>query len=172
MGMPLCCMNEKKEISIINNKNKIRQYLFTNDSDENDVKIIKIQNYFRVLLSKNKLNSLFNSTKSKISNELEEKKLINETRITECESYKIYEKLISEKKILPFSEQLENNSELNNLYSKISKFSFDIQHYIVTSPNEVYIGSWNINKRYHGRGGVYFLVVILMEIKMISLLIY
>ena len=150
--MSLCCMNERKEISDLNNGTKIKQYLFANDSDENDIKIIKIQNCVRVFLSQNKLNCLFNSTKSKISNELEEKKLINETRITECESHKIYKKLISEKKFLPFSEQLKKNPELNNLYSKISKFSFVIPNYIVTSPNEVYNGSWNISKRYHGHG--------------------
>ena len=155
MGMPLCCMNERKEILNKNNENKIKQYLLTTDSDEKISKIIKIQSYSRVFLSKNKLDSLFNSTKTKISNELEEKKLINETRITECESHKIYTKLISEKKILPFSEQLKNNPELNNLYSKISKFSFVIPNYIVTSPNEVYRGSWNINKRYHGHGVKY-----------------
>ena len=95
---------------------------------------------------------VFNSIKSKIFNELEEKKLINEATITECESYKIYTKLILEKKIVPFEEQLKNNKGLNNLYSKISKFSFIIPNYIVTSPNEVYNGSWNMRKRYNGHG--------------------
>ena len=152
MGMPLCCMGERKEISNINNENKIRQNLITNYSDDKIDKIIKIQSYVRVFLSQNKLHSLFNSIKSKITNELEEKKLINETTITQCESHKIYKKLISENKISPFSEKLKNNPELNNLYSKISKFSFVIPNYIVTSPNEVYNGSWNINKRYHGLG--------------------
>ena len=53
---------------------------------------------------------------------------------------------------MPFSEQLKINQELNNLYSKISKFSFVIPNYIATSPNELYNGSWNISKRYHGHG--------------------
>ena len=79
--MPLCCMNEREEISNINSDNKIKQFLFTKDSDENLYKIIKIQSYARRFLSKNKLNLVFNSTKSKIFNELEEKKLINEARI-------------------------------------------------------------------------------------------
>ena len=35
MGMPLCCMSERKEISNINSDNKIKQFLFTKDSDEN-----------------------------------------------------------------------------------------------------------------------------------------
>ena len=73
-------------------------------------------------------------------------------RITECESYKIYTKLILDKKIVRFEEQLKNNKDLNNLYSKISQFSFIIPNYIVTSPNEVYNGSWNMRKRYNGHG--------------------
>ena len=96
--MPLCCMSEGKEISNINSDNKIKQFLYTKDSDGNLYKIIKLQSYARRFLSKNKLDLVFNSIKTKIFNELEEKKLINEARITECESYKIYTKLILEKK--------------------------------------------------------------------------
>lgn len=151
--MPLCCMNERKELAINNNENTIKKCLYgNNNNDEETEKIIKIQSHVRGLLSQNKLNSLFTSIKEDISKELEQKKLINETRITECESYKTYFKLINEKKILPFSDQLKINQGLNNLYSKISKYSFIIPHYIVTSPNEVYKGYWNINKRYHGHG--------------------
>ena len=49
-------------------------------------------------------------------------------------------------------QKLIKNNNFNNFYSKFSKYSFSIEYYIVTSPNEVYKGSWNLNKRYHGYG--------------------
>lgn len=149
--MPLCCMNRRKENYIGNESDRIKRLLPRN-KDEQTYKIIKIQSCIRGFLSQKLLDSLYNSTKTQISKELEQKKLINESRIFSCESYLIYNKLISDKKIISFSELLKNNQELNSLYSKISKYSFIVPNYIVTSPNEVYKGSWNINKRYHGHG--------------------
>ena len=157
MGIPLCCMSERNEINSRNSENNIKQclpYQISNNDDRTN-KIIKIQSFVRGILSVNKFNSHFDSIKSHITQELEQKKLINENNITECESHLIYSQLISEKKILPFSEQLKQNEEFNNLYLKMSKYSFNIPHYIVTSPGEVYKGSWNVNKRYHGHGVKY-----------------
>ena len=158
MGIPLCCMSERSEMNNIKNENNISKYppyQITNNNDDKTNKIIKIQSFVRGFLSVNKFISLFDSLKSQIIQELEQKKLINENNITECESHLIYSKLISDKTILPFFEQLKQNEQYNNLYLKISKYSFNIPHYIVTSPEEVYKGSWNVNKRYHGHGVKY-----------------
>ena len=150
--MPLCCMNNRNDNFQVNKNGRIQQILPKNSDDVITDKIIKIQSCVRGFLSQNKLETLFNCTKTQISKELEQKKLINESRITSCESHLIYNKLISEKKLISFSDQLKNNQELNKFYSNISKYSFIVPNYIVTSPNEVYKGSWNINKRYHGHG--------------------
>ena len=156
MGMTLCCMGQRDETNNNNSGNNIQTCLpLPNYNDEKIYKIIKIQSFVRGILSQNKLASLFNSVKYQITKELEQKKLINETNITECESHLIYSKLIEENKIIPFSALLIKNKELNSLCLKISKYSFNIPHYIVTSPNEVYKGSWNVNKRYHGHGVKY-----------------
>jgi hypothetical protein len=66
--------------------------------DDTTIKIIKIQSAIRGYLSKNKFNSLFNSTISEITKELDKKKLINESIILESESHLMHSKLISKKK--------------------------------------------------------------------------
>ena len=156
MGLPLCSMCKRDIDNNIANENQIKK-LFPNGTFKGIIimKLIKIQSHVRGFLAKNKFSSLFQFIKDEVCKELDNKKLVNETNITECESHKIYQRLISEKKFILFSEQLKNNPELNNLYSTISKFSFVIPYYIVTSPNEVYKGSWNINKKYHGHGVKY-----------------
>ena len=145
-------MSQRNEINNNNHGNSIKIPTF---NDEKTYKIIKIQSFIRGILAQNKCTSLFNNSKSQISQELEQKKLINETNITECESHLIYSKLVADKKIIPFSVLLIKNQELNNLCLKLSKYSFTIPYYIITSPNEVYKGSWNLNKRYHGHGVKY-----------------
>ena len=156
MGVPICCVNENnKEI-------KSEKNIISNPSPEQKRKlsnIIKIQKNFRRFLSKIKFKSYFNNAKKIIINDLDKKKLMNQNIIEECESEKIYQKLIAQEKIQPFDVQI--NPDLNknirdknliNFYSILSKYSFNIPYYIVTSPNEVYKGSWNLNKRYHGYG--------------------
>ena len=157
MGIPLCC-NENKDIPDISDDKKIIKNLPpTSISNISNMiyKIIKIQSRIRVFLAQNKLNNLFDSIKFKIIRELEQKKLINEINIIECESHKYYTKYISSKKIFPFSQELKQNEELNKLILKLSKYSFVIPYYIVTSPNEVYKGSWNVYKKYNGYGVKY-----------------
>lgn len=154
MGMPLCCISKKNEFSNFNNENNIQVLSLPNKNDKFTEKIIKIQSWIRVYLSQNKLNSLFESTKSRIIKELDQKKLINKINITECESHMIY-KAIKEDKQNPFFEYINNSPELKNMLSKMTKYTFEIPYYIVTSPNEVYKGSWNINKKYHGHGVKY-----------------
>ena len=156
MGMPLCCICKRNDEIIRINENQIKS-IYPNKKSSNKIilKLIKIQSHIRGFLSKIKLYAFFNSLKKEISKELDKKKLVNEANITECESHKIYLKLISKNKSVIFQEQLKNNKELNNLYSTISKYSVIIPNYIVTSPNEVYKGSWSINKKYHGHGVKY-----------------
>ena len=157
MGSPLCCMRGKDEYSDTNNDKKIKNYpqLKKAYSDPDDLKIEKIQSTVRKFLYKKKFKTFVASLKEGVIKELENKKLINEENILECESHKNYLKLIEDKKIKPFEEILENHPEYHNLISTISKYCFKIDHYIVTSPNEVYKGWWNINKKYHGHGVKY-----------------
>ena len=156
MGIPLCCMSERNNISNINNDKKIKKNILPiNNTDKSTNGIIKIQSHIRAFLAQNKVNNIFESIKSKIIKELEKKKLINEINVIECESHKYYLKYVSSKKIFSFSEELKQNEELNKLILKLSKYSFEIPYYIVTSPNEVYKGSWNLNKKYNGYGVKY-----------------
>ena len=153
MGMNFCCMAERNEIINKNNDNIIKEYIPQKDNiDEKTQKIIKIQSCIRRFLFEKKLKIIIDSKQSQISNELENKKLINETNITECESYIIYSKLISENEISPYLEEIEKNQNYNNIIKNLTKYCFTIPYYIVTSPNEVYKGSWNLYKKYHGHG--------------------
>ena len=100
--MPLCCMSQRNEINN-NHGNSIKKCLpLPTSNDEKTYKIIKIQSFVRGILAQNKCTSLFNNSKSQISQELEQKKLINETNITECESHLIYSKLVADNKIILF----------------------------------------------------------------------
>jgi len=155
MGINLCCISDRNENSINDNGNKIKIIPSYTQNDAYTNNIIKIQKYIRGYLSHNKFISLFESTKSEIIKELELKKLVNETNITECESHLNYLKFKSNENLLSFSEYLNKNPEFSKTYSNLSKYAFSIPYFIVTSPNEVYKGSWNINKKYHGLGVKY-----------------
>jgi hypothetical protein len=152
MGSNFCCLNKKNDFFTITNDRPFRPMMDKSSKEKKLAKITKIQNSFRKLLAKKYLIELFNQTQIQLTEELEKKKLINESNIIECESNKIYTQLLMENKIQTFSNQLINYPELNNLYSKISKYTFIVPFYVVTSPNEVYKGSWDSNKQYHGHG--------------------
>ena len=81
--------------------------------------------------------------------------MINESIILESESHKIHQRLLSEKKINPYLSKLKQIPELYKIYEEISRFTFLIPNFIVTSPTEVYKGNWNTNKKYHGHGVKY-----------------
>ena len=153
MGTEICCMKTRTEIYPIKQPPKISNGF--PQVDDTTIKIIKIQSAIRVYLSKNKLNSLFLKTISEIKTELDKKKLINESIILESKSHKIHSKLLSENKINPFLTKLRQIPELYKIYEEISRFTFLIPNYIVTSPTEVYKGNWNTNKKYHGHGVKY-----------------
>ena len=151
MGVPICCFPENnKEIN--SEKNIIIN--FSSELQKKSSIIILIQKNIRRFLSQIKFKSNFNSVKNIVIKELDKKKLMNKKNIEECESEKIYQKLIKQEKIQPILNGINNdlNKNLIYFYSNLLKYSFTIPYYIVSSPNEVYKGSWNINKRYHGYG--------------------
>ena len=141
-------MNKNTEINPVSHPPQINRGF--PQVDDTTIKIIKIQSAIRGILAKNKFKSLFNKTISEITKELDKKKLINESIILDCQSHLLHNKLISEKKIVPFLTKLKNIPELYKIYTEISRFAFLIPNYIVTSPTEVYKGYWNTNKKYHG----------------------
>ena len=153
MGNDICCMNKNTEINPVSHPPQINRGF--PQVDDTTIKIIRIQSAIRGILAKNKFKSLFNKTISEITKELDKKKLINESIILECQSHLLHNKLISEKKIVPFLTKLKNIPELYKIYTEISRFAFLIPNYIVTSPTEVYKGYWNTNKKYHGHGVKY-----------------
>ena len=153
MGNDICCMNKNTEINPVSHPPQINRGF--PQVDDTTIKIIRIQSAIREILAKNKFKSLFNKTISEITKELDKKKLINESIILECQSHLLHNKLISEKKIVPFLTKLKNIPELYKIYTEISRFAFLIPNYIVTSPTEVYKGYWNTNKKYHGHGVKY-----------------
>ena len=150
MGSDICCMKNRSDLGQPIQPPQINRGF--PHIDDTTIKIIKIQSAIRGYLSKNKLNTLFNTTISEITKELDKKKLINDSIILQSESYLIHNKLTQEGKILPFLTKLKKIPELYKIYEEISRFAFLIPHYIVTSPTEVYKGYWNINKKYHGHG--------------------
>lgn len=145
MGVAICCLNTfNKDI-----KNEKKIIFKPSPEQINKIeKIVKLQKNIRKFLSVLKFQIYFNEAKTKVINELDQKKLMNQNNVTECESEKFYQKLISKEKIQEFTK----NNNFNKFYSNLSKYSFSIPYYIVTSPIEVYKGSWNLNKRYHGYG--------------------
>ena len=153
MGNDICCMNKNTEINPVSHPPQINRGF--PQVDDTTIKIIRIQSAIRGILAKNKFKSLFNKTISEITKELDKKKLINESIILDCQSHLLHNKLISEKKIVPFLTKLKNIPELYKIYTEISRFAFLIPNYIVTSPTEVYKGYWNTNKKYHGHGVKY-----------------
>ena len=153
MGNDICCMNKNTEINTVSHPPQINRGF--PQVDDTTIKIIRIQSAIRGILAKNKFKSLFNKTISEITKELDKKKLINESIILDCQSHLLHNKLISEKKIVPFLTKLKNIPELYKIYTEISRFAFLIPNYIVTSPTEVYKGYWNTNKKYHGHGVKY-----------------
>jgi hypothetical protein len=52
-------------------------------------------------------------------------------------------------------EIVNNNKIFKANLRHSEKFTFFIPYYIVASPKEVYKGSWNLNKKYHGYGVKY-----------------
>ena len=114
--------------------------------------VILLQSYYRRHSAIIKLKREIEQIKDQISFQLDKKKLINDDIITECESEKLYQKLILTGKIKSYMEIVNSNKTIKKDLRRLEKLSFFIPNYIVASPTEVYKGSWNLNKKYHGYG--------------------
>ena len=145
--------NDKDYIQNVTNNN----IKMINDNELNILKKVceKIQLKYKSYLSKKKLQLLFNEQKEKTLKILVNKKLINNKEISESKSEQLYQKLLSEKKIKKFKEIIEKNISLNNKLNTLKNYCFDFPFYIQTKNNEIYKGSFNCNKHYHGYGVVY-----------------
>lgn len=154
MGIVCCGGKNNIEIEI---KRKIINPKFTLKRKINSATqlVTLIQTYYRRHLSIIKLKAEIESLKEQISNQLDKKKLINNDIISECLSEKIYQKLLIERKIKSYMEIVNMNKKIKTNLRLLDKYSFFIPNYIVASPTEVYKGSWNLNKKYHGYGVKY-----------------
>ena len=119
------------------------------------IQIIMIQRNIRILLAKIKLDNYIKKITKKISNYLDQKKLLNEEIITNSKSEKHYQNLLNSNKIKLYSEYIIRNPILISKLKIMSKYTIDLPFYIVTSKKEAYKGSLNLNRQYHGYGVIY-----------------
>ena len=117
--------------------------------------VILVQSYYRRHLAISKLKNETEALRESIFTQLDNKKLINNDIISECQSEKIYQKYLLNGQIKSYMEIVNNNKEIKTKLKLLEKYSFFIPNYIVASPTEVYKGSWNLNKKYHGYGVKY-----------------
>ena len=119
-------------------------------------KIILIQTNYRTHLCQNHLKHLIQILKNNLLVKCDKNKLINIQVLKKCRSEQYYQKLLSENKIKPFIEEyIKNNSLLSKQFSQLSKNVISIPYPVVTSNTQVYIGSYNLNKNFHGYGVIY-----------------
>ena len=168
MGTINCCRNEKKsgeekffgEEAQSNFKN-IKDNLPIYPSDKsyfnnlNNSKLLNkiqtIQNNFRTSNSKKLMKETFNKEREIILNNLSQKLLKDTSIIKNLECEKYYESLLKSNKIIPF-RNLDFFPKINKYYLN---FSFPIEEYIQFSPNQIYIGSYNIKGNFNGYGILY-----------------
>ena len=117
--------------------------------------IILVQSFYRRHRAIVKLKQEINFVKEQIFRDLDKKKLINNDIITECESEKFYQNLLLNGKIKSYMELVNTKPKIKKDLRCLEKYAFFIPNYIVASPNEVYKGSWNLEKKYHGYGVKY-----------------
>ena len=154
MGIVCCSPNNTIEIEI---QRGIINSTFSSKYKINSVTeiIILLQSYYRRHLSIKKLKAEIESTKEQIFAQLDKNKLINNEIITECQSEKIYQKYLLNGSIKSYMEIVNSNKKIKTKLRLLEKYSFFIPNYIVASPTEVYKGSWNLNRKYHGYGVKY-----------------
>ena len=114
-----------------------------------------VQSHYRRHLLNVKLKREIDFLKDQISSQLDTKKLINNDIITESQSEKLYQELILSGQIKSYMEIVNSNKTIKKNLRRLEKYTFFIPNYIVASPTEVYKGSWNLNKKYHGYGVKY-----------------
>ena len=154
MGIICCGGRNNYEIEI---KQKIVNQDFSLKNKVNSFAqlVTLLQSYYRRHLSIKRFKSQIESIKEEILSQLDKKKLINNDIISECLSEKIYQKYLLNGKIKSYMEIVNCNKAIKTNLRLLEKYSFFIPNYIVASPNEVYKGSWNLNKKYHGYGVKY-----------------
>ena len=154
MGVACCRGGNNNEVEIrrriINPKFSLKNKIYTATQ-----LITLLQSYYRRHYVIKKFKNEIETLKEQIFTQLDEKKLINEDIISECMSEKIYQKLLLNGKIKSFMEIANNNKKIKTGLRHSEKFTFFIPNFIVASPKEVYKGSWNLNKKYHGYGVKY-----------------
>ena len=112
-------------------------------------KIIKIQSYIKMIIFKDNLKVYCKQRKKEIIKELEKYIIINpENIILNHKGEILHNKFKKEypQLIYDYSKFLKYNSEYTTI--KINK-------YIQMNKNEIYIGSFNLNKKYNGYGILY-----------------
>ena len=117
--------------------------------------ITLLQSYYRRHLSIKKYIEERESLKEQVFSQLDKNKLINNEIISESKSEKIYQEYLINGHIKSYMEIVNSNKNIKTKLRLLEKYSFFIPNYIVSSPIEVYKGSWNINKKYHGYGVKY-----------------
>ena len=154
MGIVCCGGKSNLEIEI---KQKIINPKFTLKRKINSVTqlITLLQSYYRRHLSIIKFKTKVENLKEQIFSSLDKNKLINDDIISESFSEKIYQKYLLNGQIKSYMEIVNSNKVIKKTLRLLEKYSFFIPNYIVSSQNEVYKGSWNLNKKYHGYGVKY-----------------
>ena len=109
-------------------------------------KIKKLQKFFRNMIEKNKYIKYNQERKIQVKKELQ-KYIINPKFLSSHKGEILHNKFkrLYPKAILDYSKKAK-------LYNK---YTFTINNYIQLNKNEIYIGSWNINKLYYGYGILY-----------------
>jgi hypothetical protein len=97
------------------------------------------------------MKEIFNNEREIILNSLSQKLIKDTSIIKNLECEKFYESLLKSNKIIPF-RNLNFFSKINKLYLN---YSFPIEEYIQYSPNQIYIGSYNIKGNFNGYGILY-----------------
>ena len=154
--MGIVCCNGRNNYEIEINQKIINPDFFLKYKISSLTQLVTLlQSYYRRHLSLKKFKSQIESLKEEISSQLDKKKLINNDIISECLSEKMYQKYLLNGKIKSYMEIVNSNKKIKTNLRLLEKYAFFIPNYIVASPNEVYKGSWNLNKKYHGYGVKY-----------------
>ena len=145
---------------IINNENKT----FTNIMIQNnniffprDVfeKIVLIQKTIKRFLNKVEFHKKIKSLLGKLSEDLDDIKLLNSEVIVNSQAYIIYKEFFKSGLFKPYSEYLNRNKKLSKKLKVMSKFTLDFPYFIVLSQRVAYKGHINLNRKYHGYGILY-----------------
>jgi len=151
------CFNfHYSENTLDNNNNNIDNKIINNPYQiVSMTKILKIQSNFKRFFIQKRLKKNIKILLKKLTEELDEKRLLNPEIITKSKSEKYYQRLLQEKKIKPYSEYMKRNPKIDSKLKIMTKYSIEIPYYIVNSSIEAYQGSWNLNKKYNGYGVIY-----------------